>query len=79
MNTFDVTVRIPVAFESAVEAAGFIERSVSKSMNDSKFTGSPFIIFKDRDGKLFSFMNGIGVQEYKGVFPHTVCDHTNHR
>lgn len=79
--THDVTVRIPVQFESAAEAAGFIERAVSNALKDAGYSGSAFVIWREQpSGQMWCFLDGEGGAEYEGVPPHgTEFDIVGHR
>jgi hypothetical protein len=57
-GTYDVTVRIPVGFESAMEAAGFIERAVVQAMEEKGWTGGCAVIARDEHGFLKMFEDG---------------------
>lgn len=64
----DVTVRLPVHFESIAQMAGFISGALSVAMDLRGWVGEPFILFR-HEGKIVGFHQGL-VDPYTGVLPH---------
>ena len=64
-DIFTVAVRMPVAFGSAAEMAGWLERAVANAMKESNWTGTPYVIFRDEKGRLRGFMDGAGMSTIK--------------
>ena len=60
-DTYTVAVRVPVEFEAAAGLAGWIERAVSFYMKECGYAGTPYVLFRDEDGRLCGFMDGEGM------------------
>lgn len=74
MEPIDVTVRIPVGFDNAAEAAGFIQASVTEAMHGNNWIGEAVVMWrKDGDGPIIMFYNGV-VDPYDGVLPHGLSE-----
>ena len=73
-GTYDVTVRVPVGFESAAEMAGWVQAAISEAMWQKNWTGEAAVLFrKDDNGPIIMFHQGI-VDPYDGVLPHGLVD-----
>ena len=68
-GTYDVTVRMPVGFESAAEMAGWLERTVTNAMEKQGWIGGCVVIFLSDHGVVM-FQDGKGVKESGFVLPH---------
>ena len=71
-TTYDVTVRIPVGFDSAAEMAMWLERIVVYGMEEKDWTGGCVVIFRDSDGQMVSFQDGDGISEGGFILPHSL-------
>jgi len=64
-DTYTVAVRMPVAFESAAEMAGWVERAICNEMAKCNWTGGCYVIWRDDKGKLQGFTSGQGMVKPK--------------
>ncbi len=71
-QTYDVTVRIPVMFDSPAEMASWLERVVVNGMEEKDWTGDCAVIFRDGDGQMVSFQDGHGISEGGFILPHSL-------
>ena len=71
-RTYDVTVRIPVEFDSATDMATWLERVVINGMEEKDWTGGCVVIFRDGDGQMVSFQDGHGIGEEGFILPHSL-------
>ena len=69
-GTYDVTVRLPVGFESAAEMAGWLERTVVNGMDEQDWVGGCVVIFRDSDRQMVSFQDGHGTSKGGFMLPH---------
>ena len=60
MDTYTVAVRVPVAFESAAEMAGWVERAIVSEMERKGWTGGAYVLWRDEQGVLHGFLDGEG-------------------
>lgn len=72
-DIYDVTVRVPVGFESAAEMAGWVQVAVTEAMWRKNWTGEAVVLFRKEDGPIVMFHNGL-VDPYDGVLPHGLSE-----
>ena len=78
-NTYDVTVRIPVGFDSAAEMAGWLERTVMNEMEEQDWTGGCAVFFRDQNNHMMMFQDGQGTSQDGFVLPHGLLDERESR
>lgn len=71
---FDVTVRVPVPFESAAGMAGWLYGLVEMAMERQGWKGAPVVLFRlDPDGPMGMFQEGLD-SPYTGGLPHGLVE-----
>lgn len=70
----DVTIRIPVGFDSTEERAGWFQAAVTEAMRRQGWIGEAAVLYrKGGDGPIVMFHEGI-VDPYDGTLPHNLCE-----
>lgn len=64
-HQYEVTIRMPVPFESAAYMAGWLESAVRNAMKNQDYVGSPVVMWTNPDGRRMAFHDGDGVWEVK--------------
>ena len=69
-DTYDVTIRVSVEFESAAEMAGWLERTVVNEMEKQDWMGGCVVIFRGEDNHMMMFQDGQGASQGGFILPH---------
>ena len=69
-DLYDVTVRIPVAFESAAEMAGWVNGAIEEAMAKQDWSGGCAVLYRrEPNGPIVMFHQGL-IDPYDGALPH---------
>lgn len=63
----DVTVRMPVYWNSPHEAAGFVQRAVTEALHRQGWGGEAVVIYRTTDDSLVMFHKGVGIADLGGA------------